>query len=77
MEFGRQSEESAGKRIAPPGKEKYLMCGAEWARGVMMVMQECGMKLGGGKSRPRSAYPAEQHIHADHRQMGRDVKNLE
>jgi hypothetical protein len=46
MEFERQYDEFAGKRGAPSGK-KCLMWSAGWARGVMMVMEECGMKLGG------------------------------
>ena len=46
MEFEKQYDEFAGKRGAPPGKE-CLMWSAGWARGVMMVMEECGMKLGG------------------------------
>jgi len=46
MEFERQYDEFAGKRGAPPGKEEWLMWSAGWARGVMRVMEERGMKWG-------------------------------
>ena len=45
MEFEKQYDEFAGKRGAPPRKEECLMWSAGWGRGVMMVMEECGMKL--------------------------------
>jgi len=47
MEFERQYDEFAGKRGAPPGKEQCLMWIAGWAKGQMMVMEECRMKLWG------------------------------
>ena len=47
MGFERQYDEFAGKRGAPPGKMECLMWSAGWARGEMMVMEECGMKLWG------------------------------
>jgi len=47
MEFERQHDELGGKRGAPPGKEMCLMWCARWARGVLMVMEECRMKLRG------------------------------
>jgi hypothetical protein len=50
MEFERQYDEFAGKRGAPPGKEESLMWSARWARAVMTVMEECGMKLRGANS---------------------------
>jgi hypothetical protein len=45
MKFERQYDEFGGKRGAPPGKKEYLLWSAEWAKGVMMVMEECRMKL--------------------------------
>jgi len=47
MEFERQYDEFMGKIGAPAGREVCLMWSAGWARGVMMVMEECGMKLWG------------------------------
>jgi len=47
MEFERQYDRFTGKRGAPPGKEECLMWSARWPTAVMMVMEECGMKLGG------------------------------
>jgi hypothetical protein len=43
MEFKRQYDEFGGTRGAPPGKEECLMWSAGWARGVLMLMEECGM----------------------------------
>ena len=47
MEFERKYDEFAGKRDAAPEEKECLMWSARWARAVMMVMEECGMKLGG------------------------------
>jgi len=47
MEFERQYEEFWGRRGVPPGKEEYLMWSAGWAGGVLMVMEECRMKVRG------------------------------
>jgi hypothetical protein len=47
MEFEWQYDEFGGKHGAPPGQEVRLMWSAGWARGVMMVMEVCGMKLEG------------------------------
>jgi len=49
MEFERQCDQFTQKRGVPPGKEECLMWSAGWARGVMMVMEECRMKLRGSK----------------------------
>ena len=47
MQFERQYDEFGGKRGAPPGKEECPMWSTGWAKGVMLVMEECGMKLRG------------------------------
>jgi len=47
MEFERQYDEFGGKRGVPQGKEECLMWCARWARGVLMAMEECRMKLRG------------------------------
>jgi len=47
MQSERQYDEFAGKRGVSAGKEECLMWSAGWARGEMMVMEECGMKLWG------------------------------
>jgi len=47
MEIERQYDEFRGEREAPPGKEECLMSCARWARGVLMVVEECRMKLRG------------------------------
>ena len=46
-EFEMHYDEFAGTRGAPPGKEESLMWSTGWAWRVMMVMEECGMKLCG------------------------------
>ena len=40
-------DEFGGKRGAPSGKDQCLMWSLRWARGVLMVMAECRMKLKG------------------------------
>jgi len=47
MEVERQYDEFGGMRGAPPGKEECLISCPRWARGVLMVMEECRMKLRG------------------------------
>jgi len=47
MEIERQYDEFGGRRGAPQGKEECLMSCARWASGVLMVMEECRMKLRG------------------------------
>jgi len=47
MEIERQHDGFGGKRGVPPGKEEWLMSCARWARGVLMVIEECRMKLRG------------------------------
>jgi hypothetical protein len=47
MKLERQYDEFVGKRGEPQGKEECLMWSAGCTRGVMMVMEESGMKLGG------------------------------
>jgi len=47
IEFERQYDEFGGKRGAPAGKEECLISCVRWARGVLMVMEECRMKLMG------------------------------
>jgi len=47
MEFERQYDEFRGKRGLPQGKEKCLMWCARSARGVLMAMEGCRMKLRG------------------------------
>jgi len=47
MEIERQYDEFGGRRGAPPGKEECLMSCARWATGVLIVMEECRMKLSG------------------------------
>jgi len=47
MEFERQYDEFGGKRGAPQRKKECLMWCARCARGVLMVMEECRMKLRG------------------------------
>jgi len=54
MECERQCDEFAGKRVAPPEEEECLMWSAGWARGVMMVMEECGMSLRGANPGERA-----------------------
>jgi hypothetical protein len=47
MEFERQYDEFRRNRGALPGKEESLMWSAGWragwARGVLMLMEKCGM----------------------------------
>jgi hypothetical protein len=38
---------SRGTTGVPPGKAECLWWSAGWGRGVMMVMDDCGMILGG------------------------------
>jgi len=38
-----QYDELRGKRGATRANEEYLMCSAEWARGVLMLMEERGI----------------------------------
>jgi len=49
MVFERQYDGFRGKRGAPPGKEECLMWSEEWARGVLMLMEEHRMYLRGAK----------------------------
>jgi hypothetical protein len=53
MEYETQYDELEAKKGAPPGKNECLICSAGWARGVMIVMEECGMKL-------RGTYPGQE-----------------
>jgi len=52
MENEWQYDEFGGRRGVPAGKEECLMSCARWARGVLIVMEECRMKL-------RGAYPGQ------------------
>jgi len=80
MEFERQYDEFGGKRGAPPGEEECQMScevvngsadgDAQWNWGVQIQAKERRWGL-------RSAYAAEQPIHAEQRQTGREVKSLE
>jgi len=47
MEFEWQYDKFGGKRGVPQGKAECLLWCARWARGVVMVMEECRMKLRG------------------------------
>jgi len=47
MGFERHYGEFWGKRGTPRGKEECLMCCVGGARGVLMVIEECRMKLRG------------------------------
>jgi hypothetical protein len=58
MELERQYDEFQGKIGAPPGKEECLKWSAGWAKRVMMVMEECGMKLRGAN--PGQGAPIQQ-----------------
>jgi len=49
MEFERQYDEFGGKRGVPQGKAECLMWCVRCARGTLMVMEECRMKLTGAK----------------------------
>jgi hypothetical protein len=77
MEFERQCNEFTGNTGAPPGQKECLMRSAACAWGVIIVMAECRMKLRCAKPRPRSAYPVEQPIHAEHCRTGREENSLE
>jgi len=54
MEFERRYHEFGGRRGAPPGNEKCPMWSAGWARGSLMVMEECGMKFRGANPGKRA-----------------------
>jgi len=83
MEFETQYDELGGKRGASPGKEECLMLSAGWARGVLMLMEECGIKLRGAKPGQRRLTGVEEclssgaAIHAEHHQLRRDVHSLD
>jgi len=47
MEFERQYDKFGGKRGAPQGKKECLMWCVRSARGVLMAMEGCRMKLRG------------------------------
>jgi hypothetical protein len=56
MMIQSQYDEFEGKKSAQQGKVQGLMRCARWARGVVMVMEECRMKLRGtnpGQEAPR------------------------
>jgi len=58
MEFERKYDEFAGKSGAPPGTDHCLTWSAGLARGEMMVMEGCGMKLWGAN--PGQGAPIQQ-----------------
>jgi len=61
MGIERQYNEFGRRRGAPPGKEKCLISCARWARGVLLVMEECRMKLRGAN--PGQVVPTEIEEH--------------
>jgi len=71
MQFERQYDEFGGKRGVPPGQKKCLIRRAGWARGVLMVMVERGMKVRGANPGQRAPTRIEEHL-SRHRSTDRD-----
>jgi len=62
MEFERQYDEFGGNSGAPSGEEECLMRSAGRARGLLMVMEECGMKLRGANPDQRALTRIEEGL---------------
>jgi hypothetical protein len=60
--FERQYDNFGGKRGAPQGKEECMLRCAWWARGVLMVMEECRMKMRGANRGQEALMGVEEHI---------------
>jgi hypothetical protein len=83
MEFEKPYDEVGGKICVPPGKKDCLMWSAGWARGVLMLIEECEMLLRGAKPGQGGPTGVEERsssgaaILDEHCIMGRDVQSLE
>jgi hypothetical protein len=72
MEFESEYDVFGGKRGAPPANEECLMWCSEWARGVLMLMEEGEMKLRAAKPGQGGPTGVEEHpssrtrIYAEH-----------
>jgi hypothetical protein len=75
MEIEWQYNEFRGQCAVPPGEEECLMSCARWARGVLMVIEECRMRLRG--TNPGQEAPMEIEECRKQRRKGREVKSLE
>jgi hypothetical protein len=62
MEFEKQYDQFGGKRGAPPGKEECLTWCARLARGVLMVIEGCTMKVRGANQGQGAAKGIEEQI---------------
>jgi hypothetical protein len=62
MEIERQYDEFGAKRGAPPEKEECLVSCARWARGVLMVIEECRMEWRGANPGPGTRTELEERL---------------
>jgi hypothetical protein len=62
MKFASEYDGFEGKRDVPPGIEECQMWSARWARGVVMVMEECRMTLRGTNPGQRPQTEIEERL---------------